>query len=225
MVFFLGLALLAPASLEGQAKPAAHGHIAFPLIPGSNWHYEVQFDSGGGPTPLQYRVSCRRDRRWGMDEKRAYTLETTRASGRRRREVLQVEYYEVQDDGAVVCTQRDNGPIAVAIKPPQVLLPGGPLKVGQAWEWKGRYAGRPAESSSKILRREKVKILGEERACWVVEVKTTSMNSNLRRVLWLADGLGLARESTISLDPKAQLKLEGACSQYYRPKPAGQQGK
>jgi hypothetical protein len=199
-------------------RPRLDAPAHFPLTAGASWWYDVIYDSLGRSFEFGYRVRSRS----GDDYKGrpSVRLDTSLATGKRRKEVLQREHYSLSPSGDVLCLALDNGSIHVPFAPPQVLLKNGAL-AGEAWTWEGTFKGRQARSTTRFVGPRSLSLKGRRFDCIVIEIEArdAARTTALRRRLWFARGAGLVQELCDDLREGAPGRLEGRLSRWDPPGP------
>ena len=206
-------------SAPGRADDARTVKAAdfFPLIPDMEWHYDVTHSQGKQERKVPFRVKVEEgDYKYkGLS---ARSFKTRLASGRKRKEVLQREYYCFTKTGDLICYKRENGPVEVPLDPPQTILKAS-LKKGTTWTWKGTYKGRKANSTWKVVGFKKLILEKKNYDCIVVHQLTKREKSDVdqERTLWFAKGIGLVKEVALESGPNYKSKLTGVLKSYSRP--------
>jgi hypothetical protein len=149
------------------------------------------------------------------DGRPSWVVLTRLGTGRRRDEVLQREFYSFSAGGDLICYRRDNGPVAVPLDPPQVLLKSG-MRVGDSWDWRGRFAGRPAFARFEVLAAETIEYGGEDKKqktlalCVGSEIRIddAAKTNTQSRKLWFAEGIGLVKELSKDRSGASEIEIE-----------------
>jgi hypothetical protein len=191
----------------------------FPLVPNMMWQFDIEKTRGKRTFNWPFRIKVE-DSTHNYKGQKAYSFKTRLTSGKRRKEVLQREYYYVAKTGDILCYRRDNGPIQVPLSPPQTVLKSS-LTVGLKWTWKGTYKGRAASSSTEVKRFEKLTLEKKVYDCVVIHSVTTTVKPETTqlRTLWFAKGVGLVKEKAIEKWGKSSDELLGQMKSYSRPAP------
>jgi hypothetical protein len=86
--------------------------------------------------------------------------------------------------------------VETTLVPPQPFLKL-PLKVGDAWDWKGKIFGMESTSQFKVESRENLQVGGKSLSCFkVLERAKTSDGRELICYRWYAAGYGMVKEES-----------------------------
>lgn len=189
----------------------------FPLIPDMEWHYDITHVYGKTEKKLPFRVKVESDDH-KFQGRLARSLKTRLVSGRKRKEVLQREYYCFAKNGDLQCYKRENGPVDVPLDPPQTILKAS-MKKGMKWAWEGTYKGRKAKSTWEVKGFTKLTLEKVSYDCIVISQYTEADKSKSvqNRTLWFAKGIGLVKENAVDKTSNGDLKLMGVLKSYSRP--------
>lgn len=211
----LVLALASPSAADDSRTVKASDF--FPLVPDMEWHYQITHTYGKNVRKMPFRVKVETDDH-KFQGRPARSLKTRLASGRKRKEVLQREYYCFAKNGDLQCYMRENGPVEVPLDPPQTILKANMAK-GDTWTWDGTYKGRKGKSTWEVKGFEKLTLEKVAYDCIVIQQKTESVKikSVHTRTLWFAKGIGLVKEDAVDNGPNGVVKLAGVMKSYSRP--------
>lgn len=212
------IGLIAAVSTQSTADDAMTfaAKKYFPLVNKTRWEYDIKRKSGDITYGIAYRVHCEPGA--AFNGRPVSVLVTRLTHGRRRKEVLQREYYHLNEAGDLLCHRRDNGPVTVRFNPPLVILKA-KMKVGDTWTWKGTFGTRSASIQSGVLAPEVVTWNKKQISCF--KIKTTirpeqsAQESFQVRTLWLAAEIGLMRESALDVSGKTKVELLGQLHNFY----------
>ena len=213
------LSVLLLATLPGLGDDARQVKAVdfFPMIPEMEWHYSIVHTANKRTRSFPLRVKVESDKREYKGQQ-ARSFKTRLTSGRRRKEVLQREFFCLSKKGEILCFRRDNGPVEVPLVPAQIILKA-TLFVGQKWVWKGAYKGRAASCRFEVRRFEKLTLAKNNYDCVVIGqiTETMSPKSHQDRTLWFARGVGLVKEEAKEKLKTGDVKLVGQLTNYSRP--------
>ncbi|MDF1660516.1 MAG: hypothetical protein P1V97_02005 [Planctomycetota bacterium] len=216
-LLFCSLVLaLAPQSAADDSRTVKASDF-FPLIPDMEWHYDITHVRGKMEKKMPFRVKVETDDH-KFQGRLARSFKTRLASGRKRKEVLQREYYCYAKNGDLQCYMRENGPVEVPLDPPQTILKGTMTK-GSKWSWEGTFKGRKAKSSWEVKGFAKLSLEKVIYDCIVISqtTKANASKSVQTRTLWFAKGIGLVKEYAADTSPVGKVELTGVLKSYSRP--------
>ena len=216
LLFCSMILALATQSVADDARTVKASDF-FPLVPDMEWPYDISHVRGKVEKKMPFRVKVEGDDH-KFQGRQARSFKTRLASGRKRREILQREFYCYAKNGDLQCYMRENGPVDVPLDPPQTILKASMTK-GTKWSWEGTYKGRKAKSSWEVKGFAKLTLEKVTYDCIVISqfTKSASSKSEQIRTLWFAKGIGLVKEYAVDKSPSGKIVLTGVLKSFSRP--------
>jgi hypothetical protein len=153
----------------------------FPLKLGNSWTYY---------TNTRQKLVIKINRSEKVKDKKCLVLENyLENAGQPFRE----EFYALSPNG-IICYKRNSMGTELSLDPPEPIMIL-PLKVGEKWEWQGKYQTYSATSNYEVASFEKLHLMGRDFPCYKILVRTkTSSGEQYETQRWYANNIGLLKE-------------------------------